>query len=60
MLVCYLYQTIKDTKYRKEWAKIYDLKQVDKIFNMSLELTSFKGVKGILWDCEDVKDSILV
>lgn len=61
MLVCYLYTTIKDTKYREEWAKIYNLKEVNKVFKeYSLELTSFKSVKGILWNSEDVKDSILV
>ena len=60
MLVCYLYQTVKNTKYRKEWAKIYNLKEVDKVFNNSLDLASFTAVRGIMWKAHDVKDSILV
>ena len=60
MLVCYLYQTVKNTKYRKEWAKIYNLKEVDKVFNNSLDLASFTAVRGIMWKADDVKDSILI
>ena len=61
MLVCYLYQTIKDTKYQKEWAKIYNLKEVYKELNeYVLELESFIGVRGILFDYKKTKDSILV
>lgn len=61
MLVCYLYQTTKNTEYREEWAKIYNLKEVYKIFkNYLLELNSFIGVQGIMWDSNGVQDSILV
>lgn len=61
ILLCYLYQTTKTTKYRKEWAKIYNLSKVYKVFNnYLLELDSFLGVHGILWNCNNIKDSILV
>ena len=61
MLVCYLYQTTKDTKYKEEWAKIYNLEEVYKEFNnYKLQLDSFIGVRGIMFDYKKAKDSILV
>ena len=61
MLVCYLYQTTKDTKYQNEWAKIYNLKEVYKELKAyALELESFIGVRGIMFDSKKMKDSILV
>jgi len=61
MLVCYLYQTTKDTKYKEEWAKIYNLEEVYKEFkDYALQLDSFIGVRGIMFDYKKMKDSILV
>lgn len=61
MLVCYLYQTTKDTEYREEWAKIYNLKEVYKVFNnYVLKLNSFIGLRGIMCDWEKSQDSVLI
>ena len=61
MLVCYLYRTMRDTKYQETWAQIYDLEKTFKLFKQyNLELKSFTGNKGILFDDSTIKDSILV
>ena len=28
MLLCYLYKTEKDTKYKKDWSEIYNIKKL--------------------------------
>lgn len=61
ILICYLYQTVQGSKYCKDWASIYNLDEVYKIFNQyALELNSFIGTHGILHECESIKDSVLV
>lgn len=61
MLVCYLYRTIRDTKYKNDWASIYNLDKTFDLFKQyNLELKSFIGNDGILFDDSAVKDSILI
>lgn len=61
LLVCYLYQTVKNSRYDEEWAEIYNLEKVFDIFKgYNLDIESFIGQKGILHECNSMKDSILV
>lgn len=61
ILLCYLFRTTKDTKYKKEWAPIYDLKNSCKILkNYITNLESFIGTKGILFEDDNMKDSVMI
>jgi len=61
MLICYLYNTIRTTKYIEGWEEIYNLDEVFKIFKFySPKLNSFIGVDGILHEWKKSKDSVLV
>lgn len=62
MLVSYLYDTNKDTKYDSNWCDIYNLEKIFSIFKeYDIDIKSFTGVMGILFQ-DDVfkKDSVLV
>ena len=51
MLVSYLYNFAKNTKYVDGWLEIYDLDIAFKVFNnYDLELISFKGIKDFIFD----------
>ena len=61
LLISYLYQTISTTKYQEDWKLIYDLEKTLMVLKKyNPEFVSFKGVKGIKFDIDDIKDSILV
>lgn len=61
MLICYLYDTVRNSKYTKDWATIYNLdKTYEVLGNYISDFVSFTGVKGILHDDTSIKDSILV
>ena len=61
LLISYLYQTISITKYQEDWKLIYDLEKTLMVLKKyNPEFVSFKGVKGIKFDINDIKDSILV
>ena len=61
LLISYLYQTISTTKYQEDWELIYDLEKTLMVLKKyNPEFVSFKGVKGIKFDIDDIKDSILV
>ncbi len=55
LLISYLYNFIKDTKYQQDWCPIYNLKRTMEILQeYSSEMISFEGVKN------NQKDSILI
>jgi len=61
ILICYLYDTVKDTKYLEEWNPIYDLeKTLNILSDYVTDFISFIGVKGILHQDNDWKDSVLI
>lgn len=61
LMVSYLYDTTKGTIYDKRWSPIYNINQMNFIFsNYSLELLSFLGVKGIKFEDNHIKDSVLL
>ena len=61
LLLCYLYQTPSLNQYNDAWAPIYDLGSLfSELPNSELEIMSFKGVKGVLFDSENMLDSVLV
>jgi len=61
MLIAYLYDTKRDTKYKKNWKEIYDLDKTLKIFsNYNIDFESFVGTKGLDFENENIKDSIIV
>lgn len=61
MLMCYLYKTKKDTKYNEDWAKVYDLENNYKLYGKYISLfESFIGTKGILFEDEEMKDSVMI
>lgn len=61
LMISYLYQTTKDTKYQEDWSPIYNL---DKLFDLLKEydpsLISFIGTHGLKFKDQNMKDSILV
>lgn len=61
LMISYLYQTTKDTKYQEDWSPIYNL---EKIFTLLKEydptLISFIGTHGLKFNDSNMKDSILV
>ena len=62
MLLCYLYKTEENTKYKKDWSEIYDLKRLKS--SLGEYITSFDtfcGVRGILFEDEKYdRDSVLI
>lgn len=60
LLMTYLYETTKDTKYQKVWDEIYNLEKTYKLLKKYHPiLQSFQGVKGLKFN-EDIKDSVLI
>ena len=61
MLMCYLYQTVRDTKYREEWNPIYNL---DKTFEILEDYVtyfeSFQGIRGLMFEDKNIKDSVMI
>ena len=61
MLVCYLYRTIKTSKYKEDWAEIYNLPKLFELFKKyNLDIISFIGPRGILHESPNMKDSVLI
>jgi len=62
MLLCYLYKTEKNTKYKNDWSEIYDLKRLDEVLGKYISnFHTFCGVRGILFEDEKYdRDSVLI
>ncbi len=61
MLVSYLYKIVNDTEYNNDWASVYNLKEVFKLFEeYSPELKSFMGTNHSLFSFDSKKDSVIV
>ena len=60
ILIAYLYQTIRETKYNDDWSMIYDLDRTLDLFPNDIEFSSFIGPRGIIHDCENIKDSVIM
>ena len=61
LLISYLYETVKDSKYQEDWNLIYDLEKTLSILKeYHPEFISFIGVKGLKFNDENIKDSVLV
>ena len=61
ILICYLYSTTKNTKYKKGWAPIYDLNNNYKVFGEYItSIESFISPRGILFEDDNSKDSIML
>lgn len=62
MLICYLYNTTIDSKYREEYADIYNLKKVYSLLGSYItSMETFCGVKGILFGDDKIgRDSVLI
>lgn len=59
ILIAYLYQTVRDTKYNDDWLEIYDIENTLRLFSDNVDFSSFIGVKGILHNDELMKDSVI-
>ena len=59
ILITYLYQTVIDSKYNKEWAPIYDIENTLSLFPDDIDFSSFIGIKGIRHNTEKIKDSVI-
>lgn len=62
MLLCYLYKTEENTKYKKDWSEIYDLKKLkSSLVEYITSFDTFCGVRGILFEDEKYdRDSVLI
>lgn len=61
ILLAYLYNTNKDTKFNKEWAPIYNLKETYKILKDYITFyKEFIGVRGVLFREPKIKDVALI
>lgn len=61
VLLCYLFDTDQNTPYQSDWMKIFDLKHTREILQEYLTFfKSFQGVKGILFETEHLKDSVMI
>lgn len=60
LLICYLYDTIKDTPYMNEWPEIYDMDKFNKLFAEYISsFDSFQGVNNIRYFDRKIKDSVV-
>lgn len=61
LLISYLYNTVRDTRYKDDWRPIYDLEKTFELLQeYSPRLISFTGVNGIKFNDNNMKDSVLV
>ncbi len=58
MMICYLYDTKKDTVYQEDWAEVYNLEKTLNIFP-DAKLVNFLGVEGIRSQKTSVQDAVL-
>lgn len=61
MLIAYLYDTIKNSSFNENWATIYNLDKTNEILKDYIsDFITFPGVKGILHENDNIKDSVLI
>lgn len=61
LLISYLYKTVKNTQFEKDWSPIYHLEKTFEILQeYSPEIISFIGVDGIKFHDCTINDSVLV
>lgn len=61
MLIAYLYDTVKNSDYNDNWSTIYNLEKTNEILGDYItDFISFIGVKGILHETDNIKDSVLI
>lgn len=61
LLISYLYRMKEDTQYKIEWPDIYDTNKVIQLLSKyHIELKTFKGVAGYLFDNDKMTDSIII
>lgn len=61
LLISYLYETVEQSGYQEDCCPIYDLEKTLKMLEeYDPEFISFQGVKGIKFNEEEIKDSLLV
>lgn len=61
LLISYLYSIDMDTEYHDNWYPIYDLKNdLELLKEYSPTFHFFKGVEGIKFCTDDIKDSVLI
>jgi len=61
LLMAYLYETTRDTKYQDSWCKIYDINKFFEIYkDKNIFMETFLGIKGIKFEDENIKDSVLI
>lgn len=61
LLISYLYKTVINNKYQKDWSPIYNLEKTFEILQeYNPKIISFIGVDGVKFNDSTIKDSILV
>lgn len=61
LLIGYLYDTTRDTKYQDSWPKIYDINTFFEIYkDKNISLETFLGVEGLKFNDKKIKDSVLI
>ena len=61
LLMAYLYETTRDTKYQDSWCKIYDINTFFEIYkDKNIFMETFLGVKGMKFEDKEIKDSVLI
>ena len=60
LLICYLYDTLEDTPYLKQFPEIYNLDKFHKLFQQHItDFNSFTGINNIRFSDRSIKDSIV-
>lgn len=61
LLICYLFNTKKDTEYEEDWSVVYNLGETLSILQeYHPALISFLGYDGIKFQDDNIQDSILI
>lgn len=61
LLLSYLYDTTKDSKYDDSWEEIYNVQKIlDDFKDYNLDIKSFRGIYDIIHDTNRIKDSVLI
>lgn len=61
LLICYLYDTLEDTPYLKQFPEIYNLDKFYKLFRQYITyFNSFRGVINIRFSDRTIKDSVVI
>lgn len=59
IILGYMYRTDEFSAYYKEWDDIYNIERIKSI-DPNIELKTFRGVKGVLFDDDRMKDAVYV